>query len=69
MTAYSESNCPLCGKPNHCAMAAGNDASECWCRDIEIDSAALERLPPEAVGRYCICRDCAQPTGDEAIER
>ncbi|MBL8730005.1 MAG: cysteine-rich CWC family protein [Planctomycetes bacterium] len=52
------SRCPLCGKPNACAIAAGSDRP-CWCAGVTIDAAALQRVPPAARGRACVCTDCA----------
>lgn len=48
--------CPLCGRGNACGMAAGQ--STCWCMQVQIPPALLERLPPEARGVACVCADC-----------
>jgi len=49
--------CPLCGKANHCAMVEGR--KDCWCCDVEMPKAVLERIPEAARGVACICRECA----------
>jgi hypothetical protein len=51
--------CPLCGKPNDCAVAAGQDAEACWCMTATMSSSALASIPPEAQGKICICAQCA----------
>ena len=55
--------CPLCGQPNACAaqaaQASGQPQPPCWCAQTSISPAALAALPPQAVGRACLCRACA----------
>ncbi len=55
----SPANCPLCGEPNGCALAAGRPAESCWCMTADIDPARLAALPEEIRGKYCICAGCA----------
>ncbi|MCS6770624.1 MAG: cysteine-rich CWC family protein [Kiritimatiellae bacterium] len=50
--------CPLCGGPNHCAMANGFPVTSCWCAEEYIPPALLARVPARAYGRACICRAC-----------
>lgn len=58
--------CPVCGKPNTCGMTQGK--SECWCEGVQIDRAALARIPLEAKDRACLCPRCAALTSDaEAV--
>ncbi|MBU6261293.1 MAG: cysteine-rich CWC family protein [Burkholderiales bacterium] len=58
-------SCPLCGGPNACRPAQeGHFDQDCWCRAVRFAPALLERLAPEARGRSCICRACAQARGD-----
>ena len=56
--------CPLCGKPNQCAMeaarATGEEPPTCWCRDVDFSPERLERGPAANRRRACICRDCAE---------
>ncbi len=61
--------CPLCGGDNRCAMASGEDPANCWCVEIAIDPAVLQRLPAQAVGKVCICRACAESGGEQVNER
>ena len=49
--------CPLCGEVNHCAVALGDN--DCWCFSTEIPESVLEKIPPEARQRACICASCA----------
>jgi hypothetical protein len=57
--------CPLCGQANGCAMEApgGRTGAQppCWCTTVDFSAELLEQLPPQARGRACICRACAQP--------
>ncbi|MEM9255991.1 MAG: cysteine-rich CWC family protein [Pseudomonadota bacterium] len=53
-----QSQCPLCGKNNACAMAEGSEANECWCFTARISERLLATLPESARGRSCVCRSC-----------
>ena len=60
------SQCPLCGKPNECAIAAGRDPESCWCMTATISPSALASVPQEAKGKVCICATCAsRPTTED----
>ena len=52
--------CPLCGKPNQCAMeqekATGLQQDPCWCVSMEFPKELLATLPSDAKG--CICNQC-----------
>ena len=52
------SRCPLCGESNACGMAAGQES--CWCFDVSIPAAVLEKIPEEARGVACVCEACAR---------
>lgn len=56
--------CPLCGKPNQCAMEAervtGQKQPPCWCTDVDFGAGLLARVPREAQVRACICAACAR---------
>lgn len=57
------SRCPLCGKANACVPAACGDFEQpCWCAQVTVSAEALARVPPEALNRACLCRDCALGT-------
>ena len=51
--------CPLCGKPNECALADGRAPESCWCFTAQVTPRALERIPEEARGVACLCQACA----------
>ena len=55
--------CPLCGQANACAMeverATGTKQPPCWCTQVDFSADLLDRLPPEARGKACICAACA----------
>lgn len=59
------SRCPLCGRNNECAIAAGRPAESCWCMTSNIDPDVLASIPDEAQGKVCICADCAGGTPSE----
>lgn len=50
--------CPLCHRPNGCAMAAGLPPESCWCMDVTVSDQALAALPASEIGTRCICRLC-----------
>jgi hypothetical protein len=50
--------CPLCGKPNNCAVAANPDATECWCEQVEFPEELLAQIPEDAVRKTCVCQEC-----------
>ncbi len=56
--------CPLCGRPNTCAMelarTTGKAQPPCWCTAATFDPAALARIPAAAQGLACLCPACAR---------
>ncbi|WP_430461882.1 cysteine-rich CWC family protein [Thalassolituus sp. LLYu03] len=52
--------CPLCGEDNQCAVAAGDEATSCWCfaPGLTTPAALLAQIPPEARNRQCVCAAC-----------
>jgi hypothetical protein len=59
MQALPNHTCPLCGQPNACAAAAtGRFDSGCWCQDVEIPLALLDRIPEAQRGTACLCATC-----------
>ena len=61
--APDPSVCPLCGRKNDCVMASGDCGSACamcWCSAVKVPREILERVPPDAVGRACVCAVCAK---------
>ncbi|WP_396435163.1 cysteine-rich CWC family protein [Limnohabitans sp.] len=53
--------CPLCGQANACAMTLP-DAQQhgaCWCTRMHFSAALLQRVPPAARNKACICQRCA----------
>ncbi|WP_082517103.1 cysteine-rich CWC family protein [Acidovorax sp. Leaf78] len=61
------SQCPLCGQPNGCAIAAGRAPESCWCMAQTIDRAALARLPADQRERACICPACGAPAAADSV--
>lgn len=57
--AVDTSVCPICGRANLCAMAAGETDEPCWCTQVVIDPRVLDRVPPEMLGVVCVCAACA----------
>jgi len=60
MSPLSKDTCPACGQPNQCAMAAGADPLTCWCMQVPVSQAVLDRLPAHERGQRCICPVCAR---------
>jgi hypothetical protein len=62
--AVDPTRCPLCGKPNQCAMevehATGVKQPPCWCTQVKFDAELLSSVPEEARSVACICAACAQ---------
>jgi hypothetical protein len=54
------SRCPLCGAPNGCAMARGDDAAACWCMSAAIAPELLAQVPEAARDAACVCAACAR---------
>jgi hypothetical protein len=59
-TPSPASRCPICGNDNACGLAAGQ--TTCWCFEATIPADVLDRVPPEARDRSCICPTCAAAT-------
>jgi hypothetical protein len=57
--------CPLCGGPNHCAVAADPNATECWCEDVKFPAELLDRVPESIGQKACICQKCLQNYQEE----
>ena len=58
------SRCPLCGRPNECALATAETTppGSCWCRSERFPETLLAQAPPTA----CICRRCQQGAVESA---
>ena len=53
--------CPLCGRPNDCAVGrCGRFDVACWCSDVRVSRESLALLRAPDRGRACLCRGCAQ---------
>jgi len=52
--------CPLCGGPNHCAVAADPNATECWCESVIFPEELLAKIPKDVVRKRCVCRKCLE---------
>ncbi len=50
--------CPICKKPNGCAMTAGEDPYKCWCMTEKVPKGLLGQIPEELRGQSCVCRSC-----------
>ena len=50
--------CPLCGRPNDCAAAAGRMHEGCWCEKTSVPKELREKIPKELKGKVCICKQC-----------
>lgn len=52
--------CPLCGNPNQCAVAADPSATECWCDLVVFPRELLAQIPGDAVRKNCVCQNCLE---------
>ncbi|WP_210543666.1 cysteine-rich CWC family protein [Rhodoferax sp. PAMC 29310] len=56
-------HCPLCGKPNQCAMelerSSGQKQPPCWCTQADFSADLLAQIPAESKGKACVCAACA----------
>ncbi|MDO4800107.1 MAG: cysteine-rich CWC family protein [Bacillota bacterium] len=50
------SRCPICGKPNGCAVEAGKDPYTCWCMTTKVPP----ELRAQTKGGACICKHCVE---------
>lgn len=51
--------CPVCEKPNACALAATGDMdAPCWCRTAKVPRRLLAKLPEEDRNTRCVCQAC-----------
>jgi hypothetical protein len=64
--ALEPARCPLCGRPNRCALAADPNATECWCDSKVFPRNLLERIPEDALNRVCICQKCLEEQKESA---
>ena len=64
--------CPLCGRPNLCAMeverATGQKQPPCWCTGLTFTAELLQRVPAVAAGSSCICRTCAERPDENVMK-
>ncbi len=56
--------CPLCGKDNQCAVAAGQN-SGCWCQHQSFDRQLLESQTGNEAMARCICQNCVEQAGED----
>lgn len=61
------SRCPLCGRPNRCAMATGGP-DPCWCATVTISPEALARIPQTLRNVTCLCAECATGVPAPSVE-
>ncbi|MNC15313.1 hypothetical protein D3C75_631270 [compost metagenome] len=52
--------CPLCSKPNGCAVPAGEDPYSCWCMKTRVPQGLRDRVPENRRGKACICLNCVE---------
>ncbi|WP_372864707.1 cysteine-rich CWC family protein [Spongiibacter sp.] len=52
--------CPLCEGDNHCAIARGDPAIDCWCMSTPITPEARRLAAAQGEGQRCLCQTCGQ---------
>ncbi|MBE9539648.1 MAG: cysteine-rich CWC family protein [Proteobacteria bacterium] len=65
----SKQQCPLCGEANICAISTGKTIEECWCHSVSISDARLNDIPQPDKFQRCLCRACAEKTGELNLGR
>ncbi|MGO4106997.1 cysteine-rich CWC family protein [Paenibacillus sp. YAF4_2] len=50
--------CPICNGSNQCGNLAGLPAGACWCSKEAFPQAIFENIPPELLGKACVCKAC-----------
>lgn len=63
------SECPRCGQPNQCAREQNRREGHCgvsaelacWCVGMVFSQELFPQIPTAAIGKACVCRDCAEP--------
>ncbi|MEX1664938.1 cysteine-rich CWC family protein [Zhongshania arctica] len=55
---FDPKRCPLCEQDNQCAVAAGNESSNCWCMAVKIDQQAKNRANTGDCEKRCLCQQC-----------
>ncbi|MCM3626943.1 cysteine-rich CWC family protein [Paenibacillus glycanilyticus] len=68
MTEETAAHCPICKGDNKCGNLAGIPAGECWCSKETFPRAVFERIPPESLGKACVCQSCLERLKREANE-
>jgi cysteine-rich CWC protein len=63
-----ESQCPLCGKANLCAVSNGKKGTSCWCQHEHIEPSLIAAVPEPLKGKSCICEACASKANQLARE-
>jgi hypothetical protein len=58
MTEISAARCPICKEENNCGNLAGLPAGACWCSKETFQQAVFENIPPELLGKACVCKAC-----------
>ncbi|HVZ42236.1 MAG TPA: cysteine-rich CWC family protein [Ramlibacter sp.] len=62
--------CPLCGKPNRCAMEVekqtGVKQPPCWCTKVDFSDDLVNAVPLAARGLACICAACQESARSRA---
>jgi hypothetical protein len=58
--AIDPTRCSLCGCENDCQLCTSAPyKGHCWCVSVKFSDEILQRIPPEARNRACLCRNCA----------
>jgi len=56
-----DERCPLCHGDNHCRVAKGHlYKGACWCQEIIVPGAVLNRLAADSIEPACLCRPCLE---------
>jgi hypothetical protein len=65
--------CPLCGRPNRCAMEVEKETGvtqpPCWCTQRDFSAELLARVPTAAQGTACVCAACQAEASSLALTK
>ncbi|WP_091187483.1 cysteine-rich CWC family protein [Paenibacillus catalpae] len=68
MTEETAARCPICKEDNKCGNLAGIPAGSCWCSKETFPQVVFEQIPPEWLGKACVCQACLHKLKQESMK-
>ncbi len=50
--------CPICNKPNACAVSKGLSIEACWCLSLSARGTISAAVKAQLRGKACVCQSC-----------